>query len=509
MASARIPGTGAVWRRGVLVLAVVLAPMLGLAVAVGEDLLRVTESIDMLIVGPAALVSTLACYAAWRIHPRPGLAFATIGLAVVGLQELARAGALLVSSEPVTGFRVLEGDVWRMLLVVVIVAVVHHLGRRPDPAAVGFGLGALVAASRLAGMDARAELGQHPHPWAVCVVYVVVVLGLAVVVSRGGNFAPHVEPVPRWARQLTALAIVLIGGGHLASYFGDTAATHTVVVVGATVGAALLVSTCLALFLGEVEAAERSRDTLNDELESALRVERAHRARLHEIHSTIVGIASASQLLRSIQEISEQRRIQLNDMVTAELGRLERLVARTDPDATGLAASSSDGPSDSSAIDLDATIGPIVVSHEARGQRVRWSPSGLRVRAQPDAVAAVFNVLLDNAAKHGRSEAEVTVEPHGSYVEVAVHDDGPGIDPSLRTQLFDWGVRGASSSGQGIGLHVARDLAQQQGGYLRTRDVGGGGATLVLGLPLDCTDDQPYEHPGNDGSSLQPGILHE
>ena len=105
----------------------------------------------------------------------------------------------------------------------------------------------------------------------------------------------------------------------------------------------------------------------------------------------------------------------------------------------------------------------------------------------------MFNVLLDNAAKHGRSEAEVAVELDGNYVEVAVHDDGPGVDPSLRTGLFEWGVRGASSSGQGIGLHVARDLAQQQGGYLRTRHVAGGGATFVLGLPLASTDDRPYE----------------
>jgi signal transduction histidine kinase len=267
------------------------------------------------------------------------------------------------------------------------------------------------------------------------------------------------------------------------------------------------VSTCLALFFGEVEAAERSRDTLNDELESALRVDRAHRAQLHEIHSMIVGIASASQLLRSLQEISEQRRVQLDDMVRAELGRLERLVTLAYPDATSSRATNGGGPPAPLAIDLDATIGPIVVSHEARGQRVRWSPSGLRVRAQPDAVAVSFNVLLDNAAKHGRSEAVVTVEPHGSYVEVAVHDDGPGVDPSVLTGLFEWGVRGASSSGQGIGLHVARDLAQQQGGYLRTRDVEGGGATFVLGLPLDHTDDQPFEHPGSDESSLQPGIL--
>ena len=51
MTAARIPGTGAIWRRGVLVLAVVLTPMLGLALAVDEDLLRVTESIATLIDG--------------------------------------------------------------------------------------------------------------------------------------------------------------------------------------------------------------------------------------------------------------------------------------------------------------------------------------------------------------------------------------------------------------------------------------------------------------------------
>ena len=467
----------------------------------------VTEGLDTLIVGPAALVAALSCYAAWCIRPRPGLAFATIGLTVLGFQEIARAGALLVSGEPVTGWRVLEGDVWPMLVVVAIVAATHHLGVRPDPAAMGFGLGALVAACRLAGMDAHAEHGQHLLQWAVCVVYGVVVLGLALAVSRGGELAPQVEPMPRWARQLTALAIVMVGAAHLTSYFGGTATTRAWVVVGATVGAALLVSTCLALFLGEVESAERSRDTLNHQLESAWRVDRAHRARLHEIHSTIVGIASASHLLRSVQEISEQRRIRLDEMVSAELGRLERLIAQDDPRETSWTAGSEDGPADPFAIDLDATIGPIVLSHEARGQRVRWSPSGHRVKAQPDAVAAMFNVLLDNAAKHGHSAAEVTVEPHGGYVEVAVHDNGPGVEPSLRTRLFEWGARGARSTGQGIGLHLAHDLAQQQRGYLRTRDVARGGATFVLGLPLERTDDQRDEHLGNDGSSLTPGIL--
>jgi signal transduction histidine kinase len=140
-------------------------------------------------------------------------------------------------------------------------------------------------------------------------------------------------------------------------------------------------------------------------------------------------------------------------------------------------------PVEGAVMDLDETIGTLVVSHESRGNEVRWSPSGLHVRAQPDAVAEVLNVLLDNAAKHGRSRTDVTVTRAGDIVEVAVHDDGPGVGDSLRDRVFDWGARGPDSNGQGIGLHIAHELAQRQGGYLQVRDSNAGGATFVIGLP--------------------------
>ncbi|MFI2708338.1 sensor histidine kinase, partial [Nocardioides sp. CER28] len=127
-----------------------------------------------------------------------------------------------------------------------------------------------------------------------------------------------------------------------------------------------------------------------------------------------------------------------------------------------------------------------------------WSPCGLRVNAQPDAVAEVINILLDNAAKHGRSSAEVAVSLVGDIVEIAVHDDGPGVDDALRTRLFDWGARGPRSSGQGIGLHIAHELMQRQGGYLEIRDGRSGGATFVMGLPRGHVD-QVDHHEQRDG----------
>jgi signal transduction histidine kinase len=257
--------------------------------------------------------------------------------------------------------------------------------------------------------------------------------------------------------------------------------------VGTTGGAVLLWSTYVALFVTEVDAADQNRSDLNDELVSARHGDRTHQAQFHEIRSTIAGITSASRLLKSTHGITEQRRVLLEEMIGTELGRLARLAAPPEPTGHG-GDVLVDDTSEPRVMDLDETIGTLVVSQGARGNHVRWSPSGLRVFAQPDAVAEVICVLLDNAAKHGRRGAEVTVTQIGDIVEVAVHDDGPGVDESLRTRLFTWGARGPSSTGQGIGLHIAHELAERQGGYLELRDSTSGGATFVVGLPLHRAD---------------------
>jgi signal transduction histidine kinase len=467
MTSARIPGGSWTWRRTCLVLGVVLVPVLALSLFAPEgDRLAGTARFDGVIVSPAALVSAIACYAAWRLNPRPGLAWTAFAVTLLGCQGLTLAAVQLIRfPEPVNGLWVLAADLTVVLVVLFAVTLGHLVSPRPDPAAAGFALGAVIAVARLIWLNAYPDLG-HQLPRGV--VTGVTIAAFAVTVA----FLLRVQSIPVWARQRMAMTILLIGGAHLALYLGDHAPAHAIAIGGDTLGAVALVSTCLALFFIEVEVDEHNRSTLNDELERAQRGIRVHRAQFHEINSTIAGITSASRLLRSAGGISEQRRTLLEDMIFAELSRLERLMAR---------------PNDTSGprlVDLDATIGTLVVSQEARGHEVLWRPSGLKVSAQPDAVAEVINILLDNAAKHGRSTTEVSVTQAGDTVEVAVHDDGPGVEESLRRRLFDWGARGPRSSGQGIGLHIAHELIQRQGGYLEIRDGRAGGATFVMGLPI-------------------------
>lgn len=88
---------------------------------------------------------------------------------------------------------------------------------------------------------------------------------------------------------------------------------------------------------------------------------------------------------------------------------------------------------------------------------------GLKVRAAPVALAQILTTLLENSLQHGRSTVEVSARRSGPSVVVEVSDQGDGIPPSIAPYVFE---RSVSSSGSGLGLSLARDLAEAHGGRL-------------------------------------------
>lgn len=99
------------------------------------------------------------------------------------------------------------------------------------------------------------------------------------------------------------------------------------------------------------------------------------------------------------------------------------------------------------------------------GRRLEVDGGGPTVmRASPGAVGQVLDVLLDNALRHGRGRARVTVIDEPSRVRICVEDEGAGIGPEASEHIFE---RGSSASGgTGIGLHLAQVLARAEGGEL-------------------------------------------
>ena len=105
-------------------------------------------------------------------------------------------------------------------------------------------------------------------------------------------------------------------------------------------------------------------------------------------------------------------------------------------------------------------------------------------------LAQVFQNLIANALMYAGPEGPVVAvdgESTDGVVRVFVRDNGPGIDPAEREQIFDMFVRGRASAdvdGAGIGLAISRRIAERHGGTLDVvDDASVRGATFVLTLP--------------------------
>ena len=106
--------------------------------------------------------------------------------------------------------------------------------------------------------------------------------------------------------------------------------------------------------------------------------------------------------------------------------------------------------------------------------------------ADVDDARRIVRNLLDNAVKHAHSWVQVATSVDGHQATCTVRDDGEGVAPQDRDRVFDRFHRGddaRSGPSTGLGLAVARSLAERNGGTVELR-VSDAGAVFVARLPL-------------------------
>lgn len=126
----------------------------------------------------------------------------------------------------------------------------------------------------------------------------------------------------------------------------------------------------------------------------------------------------------------------------------------------------------------DPAAPPVSVAVESTGEpgTVHWDGR---------AVSAAITALLDNAARCDARQPRVWVRVGctAERVDVAVVDEGPGISPDALALLFV-PMRVRRPGGAGLGLSIARKMAEAHGGCL-TLETGPGGTTATLRLPRE------------------------
>jgi signal transduction histidine kinase len=136
-----------------------------------------------------------------------------------------------------------------------------------------------------------------------------------------------------------------------------------------------------------------------------------------------------------------------------------------------------------------AVMAEFELGTDERGIVTRLDDQGGSVWAlgDPGSVARILRILLDNAVRVSPAGSELTIRlKHGDDVQISVCDQGPGVAPEEREQIFRRFQRGRATNGQagfGLGLAIGRELADRMGGELVLEDRDEPGATFTLRLP--------------------------
>lgn len=209
----------------------------------------------------------------------------------------------------------------------------------------------------------------------------------------------------------------------------------------------------------------------------------------HDLRTPLATITGAATTLRDEPGLDAATRRDLAEAISEEAERLERLVSNL-LDMTRL---------DSGAVEprrewvpLVEVVGGALTRLERRlaGRRVTTSlPEDLPlVSLDPVLVEQLFANLLENAAKYTPpgTDVEIRAAREGGTLVVDVADRGPGIPPGEEERIFERFHRGAHAGvrGVGLGLPIARAIAQAHGGRLVAGNRPGGGAVFRLTLPL-------------------------
>ncbi len=247
----------------------------------------------------------------------------------------------------------------------------------------------------------------------------------------------------------------------------------------------LVVVTLLAGYL-----AERLRMTGGQLVEAEERAEQAERmaalGRLaaglaHEIRNPLGSIAGSIQLLRGSSGLSEEDE-QLCGIVEREAARLNDLV-------TDMMDLSRPRKPVFSRVDAGALAREVVelTGRSGRGvsdvEVVCAAPEHVMVTADGAQLRQLIWNLVRNAvqASSAGDSVQVTIEVENGRAELAVKDEGIGIDEQAKAKLFD-AFFTTRSQGTGVGLAVVKRIADEHGFAIQVDSEEGGGATFRVSM---------------------------
>ncbi len=215
----------------------------------------------------------------------------------------------------------------------------------------------------------------------------------------------------------------------------------------------------------------------------------------HELRNPLSVISNSLHLLNNSGDAKRSRPLELATHQTSVIGRLldDLLdVARFANGKIGL---------EKEDVALSTVIGHAVDAcrRSILQKRQHFTPNLMReimVNGDPTRLSQLFSNLLMNASKYTPEDGQIDIhcEVRDSNVDVTIKDNGIGIKPELLTRLFEPFVQGEqgierSQGGLGLGLALAKSIAELHGGSIEATSAGiGCGSEFTVRLPIPSAE---------------------
>ncbi len=234
----------------------------------------------------------------------------------------------------------------------------------------------------------------------------------------------------------------------------------------------------------------------------------------HEVKNPLGAIKGAAQLLHEpVGDGGDPVQAEFLEIIIEEVDRLDRVVGSVLDYARPPAG-------DAGVVDLNAVVRRTMQVLAPERNDCTFSEELAEelplVRGDAEQLRQVLINLARNAVQAGSRQVGVRTRVRGDaagrpkWVDVAVHDDGPGIAPQVVKNLFVPFFT-TKAKGTGLGLAISQRMVREMGGRIEVDTGEGSGATFTLVLPVadPVSSPQPLPvEPSSDGS-VQDGTVKE
>ena len=243
----------------------------------------------------------------------------------------------------------------------------------------------------------------------------------------------------------------------------------------------------------------------NEMQEQLGQVDRARREFIatasHELRTPIFSLGGFVELLQD-EDLDRPTREEFLETMREQVERLQKLavdlldLSRLDAGSLQLASERVDVSEVARAVASE--FRPALAQHRTELE-LSLPEEGIAARCDRERVAQIMRIMLDNALQHTPEGTRVTLSAgrHDGVTQLTVTDAGPGLDDRSAPQVFERFYTGEPARGAGLGLAIAKELAERMSGRIALESRPG---RTIFTLELPALDD-PLEPPAGADSA--------